>query len=162
MSFFSLLVISNQQINSREINKTYQKIRFFFTTRISYTINLVNSARELNLSGAHRLDNRPSLLDVQTAFKRATNMAYSCSITTSLVLVVIWPACMVAVGVMDLSAFVGWVSMLSTLRETWVAGGARGAPASSGSSVGRVPYSRSRNPGIETCARHLVMGSDST
>ncbi|RUS77237.1 hypothetical protein EGW08_014990 [Elysia chlorotica] len=71
--------------------------------------------KELNLSGAHRLDNRPSLLDVQHAFKRATTMAFSCSITISLILVIIWPASMVAVGVMDLGAFEGWVK----LSEVW-------------------------------------------
>ena len=82
--------------------------------------NFVQFFRELNLSGAHRLDNRPSLSDVQQAFKRATTMAFTCSISTSLVLVIIWPASMVAVGVMDLDQFVGWVSTVCGMREHMV------------------------------------------
>ncbi|BFZ23564.1 hypothetical protein BsWGS_26603 [Bradybaena similaris] len=71
--------------------------------------------KELNLYGSHRLENRPSLKEVQTAFKGAKYLAYSSSTIVSCVMVILWPAVMVAAGVMSSSQFYGWVK----LAEIW-------------------------------------------
>ncbi|CAG5131507.1 unnamed protein product [Candidula unifasciata] len=71
--------------------------------------------RKLNLYGSHRLENRPSLQEVQKAFKGAKNMAYFMSTIVSGCLVILWPAAMVATGVMSRTEFHGWVK----LSEVW-------------------------------------------
>ncbi|KAK0061332.1 urea-proton symporter DUR3, partial [Biomphalaria pfeifferi] len=72
--------------------------------------------KELHLTGSHRLDNRPSLQDVQKAFRRAYLMANSMSTVFSVVLVIVWPALMVTVDIMSVTQFTGWVRV----TELWV------------------------------------------
>ncbi|KAK6177025.1 hypothetical protein SNE40_015215 [Patella caerulea] len=72
-------------------------------------------SKDLNLTGAHQLDNRPSLDEVAKTFKYAKLLAVGGSVTLTMILVVIWPCIMVAVEVMSLSSFKGWVS----LSDAW-------------------------------------------
>ncbi|XP_041377330.1 urea-proton symporter DUR3-like [Gigantopelta aegis] len=72
-------------------------------------------AVDLNLTGVHQLDNRPSLVDVEKAFKLAKYVAIIGSITLSIVLIIIWPSIMVTVGVMSPKQFFGW----ATLSQVW-------------------------------------------
>ncbi|KAH9514149.1 urea active transporter [Bulinus truncatus] len=72
--------------------------------------------KDLQISGSHRLDNRPSLQDVQKAFRRAKVMAYFLSTTFTVVLVIAWPAFMTTIDVMTLTQFTGWVRV----SEIWV------------------------------------------
>lgn len=74
------------------------------------------SLRELNLTGICRLNNRPSLQEVQKAFRSTSILSYSVSLTLSAVLVLIWPAAMVGVGAMSLEQFTGWVWEPCTTR----------------------------------------------
>ncbi len=66
--------------------------------------------RDLGLSQAYKLDSRPELRDVSKAFKSARLAAFIGAPLLTVVLVIVWPAAMVAVGVMDLSGFRHWVS----------------------------------------------------
>ncbi|ESO83679.1 hypothetical protein LOTGIDRAFT_169159 [Lottia gigantea] len=72
-------------------------------------------AKELNLSGAHQLDNRPSLEEVTNTFKYARYLAVGGSLTLTGSLIFLWPSIMVAVEVMDLSGFSNWVA----LSDVW-------------------------------------------
>ncbi|XP_052271715.1 uncharacterized protein LOC127872425 [Dreissena polymorpha] len=72
-------------------------------------------AKDLNLVGAYRLDNRPPLLEVQAAFRSAKYVAFVASLVLSAFLVVVWPSIMVAVNVMAYEAFHSWV----TLSKVW-------------------------------------------
>ena len=71
---------------------------------------MLATVRELELTGAHQLDNRPSLAEVSRTFRVARRIANVGSVVLALVLVVVWPASMVAVKVMDRGQFGGWVS----------------------------------------------------
>ncbi|KAK3604602.1 hypothetical protein CHS0354_027455, partial [Potamilus streckersoni] len=66
---------------------------------------------DLNLSGAHRLDNRPTLMDVQRAFRGAKYLASIGSISVSIILVIVWPSFMVLADVMSFNAFSQWVQV---------------------------------------------------
>ncbi|KAK7450506.1 hypothetical protein BaRGS_00039937, partial [Batillaria attramentaria] len=68
-------------------------------------------AKELNLSGAHQLDNRPSLQEVAATFRFARLMANIGSVTLALTMIVLWPALMVAIETMTRSQFTGWVNL---------------------------------------------------
>ena len=65
--------------------------------------------RDLGLTGANQLDNRPSLEEVKSTFKFAKNLAMTGAVVLTFVLILVWPTCMVSVGVMDLAAFTHWV-----------------------------------------------------
>ena len=65
--------------------------------------------RDLRLTGANRLDNRPSLPDVASAFRGARLVSYIGATSMTLILVILWPAIATVVGVMDLPEFTAWV-----------------------------------------------------
>lgn len=67
--------------------------------------------RDLGLKTANKLDNRPSLEDVTKTFRGAKYTAYFGATVLTLVLVIIWPAGMIAEGVFSLSQFKNWVSI---------------------------------------------------
>lgn len=69
-----------------------------------------SDARELNLSGAHQLDNRPTLQEVSDTFRAARLLANIGSLVLTVVLVLVWPAFMVLVRVMSREEFTHWVS----------------------------------------------------
>ena len=69
-------------------------------------------SRDLKLTKANKLDNRPSLQDVNNAFKLTKLIAYAGSISLTCILIILWPAVMSAVGVMELYHFTQWVSIL--------------------------------------------------
>ncbi|XP_059168393.1 LOW QUALITY PROTEIN: uncharacterized protein LOC131950305 [Physella acuta] len=71
--------------------------------------------KELNLSQNRQLDNRPSLEEVQQVHRQSYVMAYSLSTVFSVVILILWPALMVIVGVMTLEQFTSWVR----LSEVW-------------------------------------------
>ncbi|KAK2149319.1 hypothetical protein LSH36_455g04021, partial [Paralvinella palmiformis] len=68
-------------------------------------------ARDLGLSGANRLGNRPLLDEVANKFKGARLVANVGALLISLILVIIWPAAMTAVGVLGPKGFSSWVGM---------------------------------------------------
>ncbi|KAL5014496.1 hypothetical protein ScPMuIL_008766 [Solemya velum] len=72
-------------------------------------------AKELDLMGAHQLDNRPSLYEVSRAFRNAKLVAQIGAVVLSVVLVILWPALMIPIGVFSFSDFSSWV----TLSEVW-------------------------------------------
>ncbi|CAH1784663.1 unnamed protein product [Owenia fusiformis] len=72
-------------------------------------------ARELSISGAHQLDQRPSMKEVETVFRNVKITCYIGAIGLSLILVVIWPLAMLSTGTLALDAFRGWVYV----AETW-------------------------------------------
>ncbi|XP_074654736.1 uncharacterized protein LOC141908541 [Tubulanus polymorphus] len=72
-------------------------------------------SKELQLSGLQTLDNRPSMAEVAATFKTAKLTAYVGALSASFVLILLWPACMVSIGVMDSSQFAQWVYT----SETW-------------------------------------------
>ncbi len=91
-----------------------------WTCLISDRFNLISLPfffpfRDLGLTGANKLDNRPELSDVSRAFKSARLIAYIGALVLTFVLIILWPAVMVAVGVMDLSGFQHWVSWVMKL-----------------------------------------------
>ncbi|XP_048249148.1 urea-proton symporter DUR3-like [Haliotis rufescens] len=72
-------------------------------------------AQDLCLTGAHQLDNRPSLQEVEKTFKKAKYFANIGSVVFSLLLVVVWPCIMIAVDIMSYDQFFGW----AMLSEVW-------------------------------------------
>lgn len=75
--------------------------------------------RELNLTSITQLDNRPPLEEVSRVFKDAKYLANVAALVMTVVLVLIWPAGMIAVGTMTLEDFTNWVSdCVSAWSET--------------------------------------------
>jgi hypothetical protein len=70
------------------------------------------SSRELQITGAHRLDNRPSLSEVAETFRSAKIIAYVGASILTFILIILWPSCMLTVDVMNQSQFSQWVSWL--------------------------------------------------
>lgn len=66
--------------------------------------------RELNLTGVHHLDNRPSLDEVSATFRSAQTLSKLGSLSLTFLTIVLWPAGMVAIKSMTLKDFSGWVS----------------------------------------------------
>ena len=77
---------------------------------------VLSICRDLNLEGAYRLDNRPSLAAVQKAFRGAKITALVGSMVLTVILILIWPSVMVAVSVMSRTSFFQWVSYIPTNR----------------------------------------------
>lgn len=71
--------------------------------------------KDLNLTGAYRLDNRPSLRDVSRAFRSAKFVAVVGSLALSVLLIVIWPCIMIGISVMSFNSFYQWV----TVSKVW-------------------------------------------
>ncbi|KAL4238295.1 hypothetical protein ACF0H5_003007 [Mactra antiquata] len=72
--------------------------------------------KDLNLTGAYRLDSRPSLEDVQKTFKKAKYVAFFGSISLTVLIIFIWPIIMIfGVSVMSYTSFFQWV----TLSKVW-------------------------------------------
>ncbi|ELU11212.1 hypothetical protein CAPTEDRAFT_212836 [Capitella teleta] len=71
-------------------------------------------AKDLDLSGANRLDNRPSLDEVKTAFKSASRVAQIGASLLTFIFVLLWPACMVSIDVMDQATFTRWIGISAT------------------------------------------------
>lgn len=68
--------------------------------------------RDLNLTGAYRLDSRPTLQEVQVAFRFAKITGFIGSISLTVVMIVIWPLIMMfGVSVMNSTSFYQWVSI---------------------------------------------------
>ncbi|XP_053394381.1 uncharacterized protein LOC128555605 [Mercenaria mercenaria] len=68
--------------------------------------------KDLNLTGAYRLDSRPSLEEVQVAFKFAKIAGFIGAITLTVIMIVIWPLIMMfGVSVMSLNSFYQWVAV---------------------------------------------------
>ena len=65
--------------------------------------------RELNITGAHQLDKRPSLEEVSKTFRGATILAKGGALVLTVILIGLWPACMMVIGVMNLQQFRHWV-----------------------------------------------------
>lgn len=65
--------------------------------------------------GAHQLDNRPSLYEVSRAFRNAKLVAQIGAVVLSVVLVILWPALMIPIGVFSFSDFSSWVSLSDIL-----------------------------------------------
>ncbi|KAL3875049.1 hypothetical protein ACJMK2_037988 [Sinanodonta woodiana] len=76
-------------------------------------------AKDLNLSGAHRLDNRPTLMDVQRAFRGAKYLASIGSISVSIILVIVWPSFMVLGDVMSFHAFTIFIIVTPLVNEVY-------------------------------------------
>jgi len=55
------------------------------------------------------LDNRPSLVDMETKFRRTKLIACVGSTALTLAMIPVWPLITLADGVMDLGAFKRWV-----------------------------------------------------
>ncbi|XP_060592204.1 uncharacterized protein LOC132746937 [Ruditapes philippinarum] len=71
---------------------------------------------DLHLTGASRLNNRPTLEEVQVAFKFAKKVGFIGSISSTAMLIVLWPLIMViGVSVMDFNSFYQWV----TVSKVW-------------------------------------------
>ncbi|XP_064598785.1 uncharacterized protein LOC135465474 [Liolophura sinensis] len=68
-------------------------------------------ARELNLTGVQKIDNRPSLSEVHKTFRVARLVATAGAISLTVILVIIWPLILVALQVMDRQTFTGWVNL---------------------------------------------------
>ncbi|XP_076358090.1 uncharacterized protein LOC143250861 [Tachypleus tridentatus] len=66
-------------------------------------------ARELNVTGANKLGNRPTLEEVEKTFRSAKWIANAGALVLTLVLIIIWPAGMVAANVLNHSSFRHWV-----------------------------------------------------
>jgi hypothetical protein len=62
------------------------------------------------LFGSEKLDNRPDLDEVEKTFRSAKYTAIIGAISLTLVLIIIWPAIMSAVGILSLAGFTTWVS----------------------------------------------------
>lgn len=71
--------------------------------------NFPSFHRDLNLDGANRLDNRPSLAEVAKAFRSPRIISYVGALSLTFLLVLLWPAVATVAGVMNLGAFSAWV-----------------------------------------------------
>ncbi|XP_061180272.1 uncharacterized protein LOC133188802 [Saccostrea echinata] len=71
-------------------------------------------AKDLKLSAAHQLDNRPSYEDVFSSLRSARLLANGCSPILTILLVFIWPSLMLLEGVLDLAAFRRWIYLAMT------------------------------------------------
>ncbi|XP_060608093.1 uncharacterized protein LOC132760193 [Ruditapes philippinarum] len=68
--------------------------------------------KDLHLIGAYRLDNRPSLVEVQEAFKVTKIAGFIGSIALTVILIVIWPLIMIyGIPVLDFDSFNTWVGV---------------------------------------------------
>ena len=66
--------------------------------------------RELNIDGAYKLDNRPTLELVSRTFRDARLIAYIGAPIVTFIIVVLWPALMTTVTTLDIHMFKHWVS----------------------------------------------------
>ncbi|XP_060071327.1 uncharacterized protein LOC132551230 [Ylistrum balloti] len=67
--------------------------------------------KDLNITGAHQLDNRPALAEVERHFRSSKIMAYVGGLLGSVLLVVVWPSVLISVDIMDQSDFHNWVML---------------------------------------------------
>ncbi|XP_021366508.1 urea-proton symporter DUR3-like [Mizuhopecten yessoensis] len=67
--------------------------------------------KDLNITGAHHLDSRPALSEVERTFRSSKILAYAGGIIGSILLIVVWPLSLIPVGVMDRSDFHHWVML---------------------------------------------------
>ncbi|XP_053394386.1 uncharacterized protein LOC128555607 [Mercenaria mercenaria] len=106
------VLVSLFSLRSKEGSEVWEKTRDIDSPLSPWT-ELYQ--KDLNIAGAYRLDNRPSLKDVHKAFNGAKYVAFVGSITLTIMLVVIWPCIMVGVSVMSFDSFNQWV----TVSKIW-------------------------------------------
>uniref|UniRef100_A0A1I8GDX2 MCU domain-containing protein n=3 Tax=Macrostomum lignano TaxID=282301 RepID=A0A1I8GDX2_9PLAT len=68
-------------------------------------------AKEMNLVGAHCLDNRPSLEATAEAFRGAKLTANIGALGLTALLILLWPASMMSMKTMDLGGFTAWIAI---------------------------------------------------
>ncbi|KAG1693505.1 Urea-proton symporter DUR3 [Nymphon striatum] len=104
--------ITNRQMDVYHVSEIWENTRDIDNPLFPWTELY---ARELNISGANKLDNRPSLDDVERCFQSAKWVAYIGALVLTLGLIVLWPASMVAAGVLQENGFTHWVN----IAEAW-------------------------------------------
>ena len=85
------------------------KARYDDVTALLLHVAIRFMRRDLNLSGANKLGNRPSLEEVCRTFSSVKMAANVGATSVTFFLVVVWPASMLAEGVFDYQAYSSWV-----------------------------------------------------
>lgn len=65
--------------------------------------------RELGLKDAESLDCRPDIEHVKRTFKTSSTIALAGSVGCTILLILVWPVVMVAIGNLEKTGFVVWV-----------------------------------------------------
>ncbi|XP_070546656.1 uncharacterized protein [Ptychodera flava] len=76
-------------------------------------------ARELSVHDVKMLNNRPTLESMEGKFKTARKIAIFTAILLTLIIIIAWPAGMIALQVMDFSQFSAWI--LASQIWAWIA-----------------------------------------
>ncbi|XP_064611598.1 uncharacterized protein LOC135475601 [Liolophura sinensis] len=109
---FLVSMVTNRNFDSSRGAEVWESTRDIDNPLSPWTENY---ARDLRLTSLQQLDNRPALEEVEKTFRGAKLLAYIGAMSISLVLVIIWPAAMTAVGTMNLEQFNHWVQLAKVL-----------------------------------------------
>ncbi|XP_077996739.1 uncharacterized protein LOC144450048 [Glandiceps talaboti] len=108
--------VTNFRLSAHQKEETWEKTRDIDNPLAPWTELYI---RELSIHDAKMLYNRPSLATMEEKFRLAKIIATSTAVALTLILVVLWPACMISVQVMDSEQFVSWVNVSQSWA--WIA-----------------------------------------